>query len=240
MKRIVADRIKLSKHYMTETILLIFLALSALLISISIHESAHAWMANRLGDPTAKLLGRISFNPADHIDPVGTVLLPLTMLILGGPMIGWAKPTPFNPWNLQNPKRDSALISLAGPASNFALAIIFALPIRFGLVPFLNPFGIQNVDQVFTLLQPIEKLGFLMSGMIILNIMLGLFNLIPIHPLDGFKVVGGLLTKSLYYRWLEFERLGPFVLLTLLFFGGSVISIIITPIMVLILQLLVG
>ncbi len=225
---------------MTETFLLIFLALSGLLISISVHESAHAWMANRLGDPTAKLLGRISFNPADHIDPIGTVLLPFMMLLLGGPMIGWAKPTPFNPWNLQNPKRDSALISLAGPASNFVLAIIFALPIRFGLIPFLNPFGIGNASEVFTLLQPVEKLGFLLSGMIVLNIILGLFNLIPIHPLDGFKVVGGLLSKSLYYRWLELERLGPLLLLALLFFGGGVISLIISPLMSLILQLLVG
>src|SRR3989344_4436256 len=162
---------------MTEIFLLIFLALSGLLISISVHESAHAWMANRLGDPTAKLLGRISLNPADHIDPIGTILLPLVMLLFGGPMIGWAKPTPFNPWNLQNPKRDSALISLAGPASNFILAIIFALPIRFGLVRFLNPFGIANPAGVFTALQPLEKLGFLLSGMIFVNIILGLFNL---------------------------------------------------------------
>ncbi len=225
---------------MTEAFLLIFLALSGLLISISIHESAHAWMANRLGDPTARLLGRISFNPADHIDPIGTVILPLTMLLLGGPMIGWAKPTPFNPWNLQNPKRDSALISLAGPASNFILATVFALPIRLGLVPFLNPFGIGNASGVFTLLQPVEKLGFLLSGMIMLNIILGLFNLIPIHPLDGFKVVGGLLSKSLYYRWLELEKLGPILLLTLLFFGSGLISLILSPLMALILQILVG
>lgn len=225
---------------MTETFLLIFLALSGLLISISVHESAHAWMANRLGDPTAKLLGRVSLNPADHIDPVGTILLPLMMLTLGLPMIGWAKPTPFNPWNLQNPKRDSALISLAGPASNLVLATIFALPIRFGLVPYLPAFGIANPAEVFTSLLPIEKLGFMLSGMVFLNIILGLFNLIPIHPLDGFKVVGGLLSKSLYYRWLELERVGPLLLLALLFFGGGIISLIISPLMSLILQLLVG
>lgn len=222
---------------MTETFLLIFLALSGLLISISVHESAHAWMANRLGDPTAKLLGRVSLNPADHIDPVGTILLPLIMFWLKGPIIGYAKPTPFNPWNLQNPKRDSALISLAGPASNLVLAAIFALPIRFGLVNFLNPFDEKNV---FTTFDTIDKLGFLLAGMIIINISLGLFNLIPIHPLDGFKVVGGLLSKSLYYRWLELERIGPLLLLALLFFGGGIISLIISPLMSLILQLLVG
>ena len=225
---------------MIQDLLLIFLAISGLLISISLHESAHAWVANRLGDPTARLLGRISLNPADHIDPIGTILLPLTMLLLGGPMIGWAKPTPFNPWNLENPKRDSALISLAGPVSNFLLAAICALPIRFGFVPFLNPFGVANPGNVFTLLQPVEKLGFLLSGMIMLNIILGIFNLIPIHPLDGFKVVGGLLSRNLYYRWLELEKYGTILLLTLLILGGGIISAIITPLMALLLKLMVG
>src|SRR3972149_911891 len=222
-----------------EFLILIFIALSGLIFSISVHESSHAWMANRLGDPTAKLMGRISLDPRDHIDPVGTVLFPLMALILGLPVLGWAKPTPFNPWNLNNPKVNSALISFAGPASNFVLALLFALPLRFGLIPFVDPFNPLNQQQFF-LLDPVEKTGFLISGMVILNVILGLFNLIPIHPLDGFKVIGGLLPKSAYYQWVSLERIGPLLLLALIFFGGGVISLFLSPLLNLILQLLIG
>ncbi len=222
-----------------EILLLIFIAIAALLTAISVHESAHAWMANRLGDPTAKHLGRISLNPADHIDPIGTIFLPIVMLLIRGPLIGWAKPTPFNPWNLRNPKRDSALIALAGPASNFILAILVALPIRFGLIPFLNPFNLSDPSLFFSA-SPIEKISLLLSGFLYLNLILGFFNLIPIHPLDGFKVVGGLLPKNLYYQWISLERYGTLILLALIFFGGSVIGLIIGPLLELTLRILVG
>ncbi len=193
----------------------LLLIMGTLAVSISFHEAAHAWTALKLGDPTAKHMGRVSLNPFDHIDPVGTVILPLFLMISGLPVFGWAKPTPFNPWNLANPKRDSALISLAGPVSNFIFAIIISL--------------IYRITQ-FDLLLPIIQL----------NLVLGFFNLIPIHPLDGSKVVGGLLPKNLYYQWVSLERYGPLFLLALFLFGGSFISILILPPIKFALQLLVG
>ena len=193
----------------------LLLIMGTLAVSISFHEAAHAWTALKLGDPTAKHMGRGSLNPFDHIDPVGTVILPLFLMISGLPVFGWAKPTPFNPWNLANPKRDSALISLAGPVSNFIFAIIISL--------------IYRITQ-FDLLLPIIQL----------NLVLGFFNLIPIHPLDGSKVVGGLLPKNLYYQWVSLERYGPLFLLALFLFGGSFISILILPPIKFALQLLVG
>jgi len=180
--------------------------MGSLAISISFHEAAHAWTALKLGDPTAKHMGRVSLNPFDHIDPLGTVILPLFLLISGLPVFGWAKPTPFNPWNLENPKRDSALISLAGPSSNFILAIVASLLYRF---------------TSFSLLIPIVQL----------NLVLGFFNLIPIHPLDGSKVVAGLLPKSLYYQWVGLERYGPIFLLALFIFGGGLIATILGPLL---------
>src|SRR3972149_8192002 len=123
-------------------------------VSITFHEAAHAWTANRLGDPTAAHQGRISLNPLDHIDPLGTVILPLILIISGLPAFGWAKPTPFNPWNLANPKRDAALISLAGPISNLVIAVVFSLIFR------LTGFG-------------------LFSAIVHLNLVLAVFNLIP-------------------------------------------------------------
>jgi Zn-dependent protease len=189
--------------------------ISALAISISFHEAAHAWVALKLGDPTAKHLGRVSLNPFDHIDPVGTVILPLILMISGMPVFGWAKPTPFNPWNLQNPKRDSALISLAGPLTNLALAVIVSLVFRF--------------TQINLLLAIVQ-----------LNLILAIFNLIPIHPLDGFKVVGGLLPKNLYYEWIKLERYGTLLLLALIFLGQPLLSAVISPLLNFFLRIFVG
>lgn len=194
----------------------LLLIMGTLAISISFHEAAHAWTALKLGDPTAKHQGRVSLNPFNHIDPIGTVILPLFLIISGsGIFFGWAKPTPFNPWNLQNPKRDSALISLAGPISNFALAIVFSL--------------IYRASQ-FDMLLPIIQL----------NLVLGFFNLIPIHPLDGSKVVGGLLPKNLYYQWVSLERYGPIFLLALIFLGQGFISSFIGPLLNFSLRFLLG
>ena len=180
-------------------------------VSITFHEAAHAWTANRLGDPTAAHQGRISLNPLDHIDPLGTVVIPLMLLVATqgrGPVFGWAKPTPFNPWNLSNPKRDSALISIAGPIANVVVAIIFVI--------------LFNLTEI-TLFKNVAQL----------NIVLAIFNLIPIHPLDGFKVVGGLLPKSTYLQWMELERIGPIFLLFFIFFGGDILMRIISPILTL-------
>ncbi len=205
----------------------ISLFLGTLAMLVSVHESAHAWMANKLGDPTAKHQGRVSLNPIVHIDPIGTVILPLFIILSNVvlnapfPLFGWAKPTPFNPWNLQNPRRDSALISLAGPASNFVIAIIIAIIYR--LLPISNEFVLLYVQ--FAL---------------ILTLILGIFNLIPIAPLDGFKVVTGVLPKNLALQWEGLERIGPILLIAIIFFGSSFLGPIIFGLLSFFLNILIG
>jgi len=144
-----------------------------LIVGISIHEASHALVAYRLGDPTAKLQGRLTLNPQSHLDPIGTIAI----FLVG---FGWGKPTPFDPYNLRNVKRDAALISAAGAVSNFILAIVLSLPYLF--MYYTNSVSAQAL-QIYTYLTPI----------IFLNVILGVFNLIPLHPLDGFKVLVGLL-----------------------------------------------
>jgi Zn-dependent protease len=166
----------------------------ALVLSLSFHEAAHAFVADRLGDPTAKMLGRLTLNPLAHLDPMGTFLL----LFAG---IGWGKPVPFNPTYLKNPKRDSALISFAGPFSNFLLAIIFAI--------------------LFKLVGTTGIVGTFLYFMVLYNLLLGFFNLIPLHPLDGFKVVNGFLPESLSYQWLQIAPYGIWILLLLVLTNTS-------------------
>ncbi|HUS52261.1 MAG TPA: site-2 protease family protein [Candidatus Bathyarchaeia archaeon] len=198
----------------------------AFLFSLSIHEAAHAYAADRLGDPTARLSGRVTLNPLAHLDPVGT-LLPLFLLFTGSPIIfGWGKPVPFDPFNLKNPRRDAALISFAGPASNLVLATFLAILIRLG------PFFLgTNVFLMELFLVPV----------IALNIMWALFNLIPIHPLDGGKVLIGLLPQDLAIKWDEVLNQYGLILLLLLifpFFGASGIILILSPLINLILNFL--
>jgi Zn-dependent protease len=168
---------------------LTFLLLAgALIVSICIHEFSHAFVADKLGDPTARYLGRLTLNPKAHLDPIGTVFL----LLVG---FGWGRPVPFNPLNLRNPKRDAALISLAGPASNFILAIILSFPLRY--------FGMNSLFGVF------------LGLTVLYNLTLGFFNLIPFGPLDGNKVVYGFLPYSLASQWEDLQRYGTYILLFL-------------------------
>ena len=190
---------------------------TALLFSIAVHEFSHAFVADRLGDPTPRIDGRLTLNPIAHLDPMGTLLI----LFLG---LGWGKPVQFDPFNLRNPRRDAALISLAGPVSNFTIAFFASLILRtFSLSP-LTPLG-----QILTLL-------------VYFSLLLGLFNLIPIHPLDGFKVVVGFLPKHLSLEWLSFEKYGLFILLLVLFFpiGSPLIFQLIGPILSTLFQLFTG
>src|SRR5258708_2091650 len=184
---------------------ILILAIS-LLIVITVHEAAHAWMANYLGDPTARLMGRLSLNPLVHLDPMGTLVFIITE-IAGFPF-GWGKPVPYDAYNLKNPKRDAALISLAGPASNLILASILSLVFRFYPLPILEP-------------------------LISLNVALAVFNLVPIHPLDGGKILVALLPEGEGRQYdLFLNRYGVFILLFLIFpivNGQSLISIIISP-----------
>ena len=195
--------------------------LIAFTIAITIHEASHAWMADKLGDPTARLMGRLSLNPLVHYDPVGTTLL-LIMVFLHSPFpFGWAKPVQFDQYNLKNPRRDSALISLAGPVSNIILAIIAALLIR--IIPF----------------SPITAL---FETIIVLNVVLALFNLVPIHPLDGGKIFIGLLPEK-DAREADFflQRYGMFILFFLIFpwgNGGSPLFMVLGPVISFILNIL--
>lgn len=202
----------------------ILFSLAVVAMIISVHEAAHAFTANSLGDPTAKMAGRQSLNPLAHIDLFGTVLLPLMLIILHLPLFGWAKPTPFNPMNLQNPKRDSALIALAGPVSNLLLAALLALIARL-LFP-----G-----------DPMAMLQSLLYPLVTINVSLAVFNLLPIEPLDGFKVVGGILPDGLAAFWYSLAPYGPLLLLFLLFTPGtSLLDRIFLPLTKTILSLLFG
>jgi Zn-dependent protease len=196
----------------------IFIAFIVLLFSLTVHEMAHAWTADQLGDPTARLLGRVSLNPVVHADLVGTVIFPLVAMIGGVPLIGWAKPVPVNVRLLRHERRDYVLVAAAGPAANFLLAIAAALALR--LVP-VSPvtLGEPNVS---------VPLAAFLSRAIQLNVLLAFFNLIPIPPLDGGNVIGGLLPRRLALR---FDALRPygFMLLYALMLTGRLEYIIVPP-----------
>jgi len=198
-----------------------FIIIAVLLVlAISVHEFSHALAADRLGDPTPKLAGRLTLNPLAHLDPIGSLLL-----IIAG--FGWGKPVPFDPFNLRNPKKDSAIISFSGPASNLIIAILTSVLLR--IIATIPLFAVSSFF--------IEILG----TFIYFNVLLAIFNLIPIHPLDGFKVVGGLLPKKYYFEWMELERYGMIFLIFLIFpfFGRSPIFTIISPIINIFVSLLV-
>lgn len=179
-----------------------------LVIGITVHEFSHALSAYRLGDPTAKLEGRLTLNPASHLDPVGTI-----MLLVAG--FGWGKPTPVEPYNFRNIKRDSAIVSAAGAICNFALAIAVSSP-------YLIAYYTGNLNQ------GIANIYYYLSPFIWINLILGVFNLIPVAPLDGFKVLAGLLPRTWYEDFMQMEKYGIFILIILLFTG--VIGQILLPI----------
>jgi Zn-dependent protease len=189
-----------------------------LLFSLTVHEMAHAWSADRLGDPTARLLGRVSLNPIVHADLIGTIVFPLIAMISGAPLLGWAKPVPVNMRYLRHPRRDYMLVAAAGPSSNLVLAFSAAIVLA------IMPVSPQTLDQP-TITVPLAAI---LSQLIRLNVLLAVFNMIPIPPLDGGNVLAGLLPVSLATT---FTRLRPygFLLLYALILSDGYRYIVIPP-----------
>jgi Zn-dependent protease len=206
--------------------------LIAFLFAISVHESAHAWMANRRGDPTARMLGRITLNPIKHIDPIGTILLPALGLYYGSGIFGWAKPTPVDPNNFKNPIVDDILTSVIGPISNFAIAT--ASLILLVLISLTSPLGHRLIAeralyQAGLLTPPDSLLAPLVLFLDItmwLNILLGVFNLIPVPPLDGSHVLRHFLADPIRRAYDSFGMLG---LLLLIVKGQPILAALINP-----------
>ena len=186
-----------------DPITLIF-QLAILIMSVVIHEFAHGWMAFYLGDPTAKNYGRLTLNPIKHLDFFGSFMLPLFLVLIKSPFIlGWAKPVPYNPRNLRDQKYGSAKVAVAGPVANILIALVFGLALRFLPEQILISTGI---GQIFGLI-------------VFLNILLAVFNLIPIPPLDGSKLLFAFLPSSLDRVRIFLEQYGTFILLLFIFFG---------------------
>src|SRR5580693_4910974 len=207
----------------------IFFEIVVLILAFSVHECAHAWTANRLGDPTALMLGRVTLNPLKHIDPLGSVIFPLIGLVYGGMLFGWAKPTPVTARNFKHYKRDDILVSLAGPASNLlsaTIALILLIILKHAiagggvavssavlLVHHFAGVSTENLPQLF-------PIALFLYYVILLNLLLFVFNLIPVPPLDGSHI----LRHFLPYNALRiYDRIGMFGMIIIMLIGGGLI-----------------
>lgn len=193
---------------MVKTLELILIAAIPILFAVTVHEVAHGWVASKFGDKTALRLGRLTLNPIKHIDLIGTILVPLIFLWLGGFIFGWAKPVPVDWRNLKNPRRDMAFVALAGPGANLLMAVIWGLVAKIALE--MSEHGMTYAN-LFVLMG--------VAG-ISINLMLMILNLIPIPPLDGSRVVASLLEKKWAAKYEAIEPYGFFILIALILSGA--------------------
>lgn len=210
------------------------LALSALpvLIAITFHEVSHGFIANKLGDPTAKMLGRLTLNPLAHIDPFGTILMPLMLLVFtnGQFVFGYAKPVPINPMNFKNPKRGMALSAAGGPITNILLAIASMLLLKFLVIPSAGFFPDSVAEKILV------PAGMMLKSSVVINVVLASFNLIPIPPLDGGRIVVGLLPNK---QAMSFSRIEPFgFLIVIVLIVSGIANYFVMPLVSLFLALL--
>jgi Zn-dependent protease len=183
---------------------------TALVTGISFHEFSHAFVADRLGDRLPRSRGRVTLNPLAHLDPAGTILL----FLVG---FGWGKPVPVNPNAARNPKAALAITAAAGPLSNFLVAAVAGLPLKLDLLPWLPPFNVGVINLFLRgEFHADDYLGLYLSAVVLVSIILGVFNLIPIAPLDGFRVAVGLLPRDLSLSFARLERWGPAILIVLI------------------------
>jgi len=192
------------------------IALLVLIFSLSVHEAAHAWSASLLGDDTARNLGRVTLNPIVHVDPIGTLLLPVLAMTTNAPLIGWAKPTPVNTRNLRRPRRDHILVTAAGPVSNLLIAIVAAVALR------TMPVGGPSLSE-FEVARPLVMIA---TQALVLNVLLAVFNMLPIPPLDGGQILMALLPPHVSMRLHFLYEYGFLILMGLLMTGilGSLIG----------------
>jgi Zn-dependent protease len=205
-------------------ILSIIISLFVFFFAITIHEASHAWSALKLGDPTAYAAGRVSLNPLAHIDPIGTIIMPIVLVLVHAPAFGWAKPVPVNPYNLRHPRRDNLWISLAGPAANLTAVMSALILIRIlrALAPGITSFlyGFLQLKQPFSRgFYPLEGLALVLFYIAWINAFLAVFNLIPVPPLDGSGILAGLLSDRAAAAYDRIRPYGFIIILALVWLG---------------------